>query len=108
MAKLDREAIERCGIPGEQLMERAGKGVFDHVSKIIQDLGLTPYVVLFAGKGNNGGDAFVTARYLDSAGIRNTTVVLTEEDSLEGDAKLNYSRLKKPMNVWLWLLEKSG
>ncbi len=60
------------------------------------DLGLTPYVVLFAGKGNNGGDAFVTARYLDNAGIRNTTVVLTEEGSLNGDAQLNYSRLRKP------------
>ena len=94
MAKLDSEAIKTHGIPGEELMERAGKGIFKYVTETIQEHNLTPYVVLYAGKGNNGGDAFVVARYLEQAGIRNTTVVLTDEASLKGDAKLNYSQLK--------------
>ena len=67
---LDERAIHQIGIPGVVLMEQAGRGA----GRIIEEAGWLgsrdDAVLLFAGKGNNGGDAFVVARVLLLAGFR--------------------------------------
>ena len=93
MAQIDRRTIEEFGIPGEKLMERAGEGVFRAVTRLLAER--EGGVLLFAGKGNNGGDAFVVARLLQKAGIVNLTVLLGEEPELKGDAATNFARLKE-------------
>jgi hydroxyethylthiazole kinase-like uncharacterized protein yjeF len=94
MAALDEETIERHGIPGLELMERAGTGIFHEVMATLERLGLPRRVVLFAGKGNNGGDAFVVARLLHGAGVEALTVLVgARPDELKGDASANYRRL---------------
>ena len=95
MQHLDQETINRYKIPGETLMERAGKAVAECVIDNIKRFKMAPFVVLFAGKGNNGGDSFVAARYLQKAGVRNLTILLADEKSLTGDAFLNFTRLKE-------------
>ena len=61
MRAIDRDAIDRVGIPGPELMENAGKGIADEIlSDHIEDPSATR-VVVFCGKGNNGGDGFVVA-----------------------------------------------
>ncbi len=57
---LDAWAIEQRGIPGLELMERAGAGLADLAG------GLVPAgpMVVVCGKGNNGGDGLVAARLL--------------------------------------------
>jgi ADP-dependent NAD(P)H-hydrate dehydratase / NAD(P)H-hydrate epimerase len=95
MARLDEETIKRHNISAEVLMARAGRSVSDCVMDTIKKNKLVPSVVLFAGKGNNGGDAFVAARFLHKAGIQPTTILLTNEKSLASEALLNFSRLKE-------------
>ena len=61
MAAVDRNA-EALGVPRKQLMESSGNAVARAVRERA-DPGATVAVV--AGRGNNGGDAFVAARFLD-------------------------------------------
>jgi hydroxyethylthiazole kinase-like uncharacterized protein yjeF len=92
MREIDRTAIERYGIPGVVLMENAGKRVAEEVMKLPG--GRTNRVVLFAGKGNNGGDAMVAARHLFNNGIPVKVVVTGEYSEAAGDAGINFGILK--------------
>ena len=69
MREIDRRAIEERGVPGRELMERAGKAVADLVRRAVVEPGGAAALV-FAGKGNNGGDGFVAARHLAQWGMR--------------------------------------
>ena len=62
MREVDRAAIAR-GIPGEVLMENAGRSVADVIEREFAPLA-RQRTVIFCGKGNNGGDGFVVARLL--------------------------------------------
>lgn len=94
MREVDRLTTERCGITGTTLMEHAGKAVAEfvlHETALRFQYPLRKAVVL-CGKGNNGGDGFVAARYLRQE-IRNTVVVLFGSFSqLSGDPALNFKR----------------
>ena len=67
----DRLAAERLGIPGDVLMENAGRGAAEAIIRRYPEAG---NVLILCGHGNNGGDGFVVARHLRLAGI--TSVVL--------------------------------
>src|SRR5436309_15746402 len=77
MRELDRRAIA-AGTTVEELMERAGfavaKAAIEFLKKRDSRLPL-----LFAGKGNNGGDALVAARHLAAAGCAPTVVLVGRE-----------------------------
>ena len=60
MREIDRRAIEDYEIPGIILMEHAGLRITEAIGK----LQCGPKIVIIAGRGNNGGDGFVTARHL--------------------------------------------
>lgn len=90
MQQLDRRTIEDYGIPGFELMERAGA----HVAGIIQSRfgkAKERSALILAGKGNNGGDGFVVARLLAGAGWQVTLLLFAGADSLRGDARTNYA-----------------
>lgn len=102
MRELDRKTIEERGVPGEALMERAGIGAGEHILEFVSSLDArhAKRFVVLAGKGNNGGDAHVVARFL----AQNTTIpvrVLSvcPIDQLAGAARVNADRL--PENVVL-------
>ena len=97
----DDATIRKHGIPGLKLMENAGRGVAEAVAR---ECGPPngKHILIFCGKGNNGGDGFVAARHLLNAGARVTIVLLASARSLEGDAKTNYEvllRLKSHKSV---------
>jgi hydroxyethylthiazole kinase-like uncharacterized protein yjeF len=97
MREVDRLTTERFGISGTQLMENAGKSVADFVLHQISLRFQSPVrsVVVLCGKGNNGGDGFVAARYLRQE-IRHTLVLLFSSPSeLKGDAALNFQRWRE-------------
>ncbi len=90
MRELDFRTINEIGIDGLVLMELAGKGAFDFIRRQDWLPDLEAPVLLLAGKGNNGGDAFVVARWLLLAGYRRITMMLlAEKAALQGDARRN-------------------
>jgi ADP-dependent NAD(P)H-hydrate dehydratase / NAD(P)H-hydrate epimerase len=89
MRATDRWAIEQRGVPGLDLMERAGAGVARAVEVHAAD---GPAAVL-CGKGNNGGDGLVVARLLREAGWQVTVICTAPPDELSGDARVNLQRL---------------
>lgn len=80
MREADRRCIEEIGIPGAVLMNNAGAAVFRHIQE--------GPVGIVCGKGNNGGDGFVVARYALLAGLETRVVVLAERDAIRGDARV--------------------
>ena len=88
MQKMDKETIEDFGIPGIVLMESAGRGAFDIIMREFSDIHSMEVCVL-AGRGNNGGDAFVIARYLMEQNIAVNIFLLSAIDKVKGDARTN-------------------
>jgi hydroxyethylthiazole kinase-like uncharacterized protein yjeF len=85
----DAWAIEERGIPGVELMERAGEGLFEVVWKHAPP----GEVVVVCGGGNNGGDGYAVARLLRQAG-RSVSVLHTSDPAkLSGDAAVMRDRL---------------
>src|SRR5271154_6685673 len=89
MRAVDRWAIEQQGVPGVDLMERAGAGVARAVEQVSPDGPVT----VVCGKGNNGGDGLVVARLLRHAGRDVTVVCAAAPDQFTGDALANLQRL---------------
>ncbi len=63
MAAID-ENCKFFGLLSAQLMENAGAGIANAVEKQFEGNTKNVKVTIIAGKGNNGGDAFVAARHL--------------------------------------------
>jgi NAD(P)H-hydrate epimerase len=83
MRGLDRHTIETLGVPGQLLMENAGRAV---VEEVLANLPPDGDVVVVCGTGNNGGDGFVVARHLHLLGVPVRAVLLGEESAVGGDA----------------------
>lgn len=94
MREIDRAAIHERGIPSLVLMERAGAAVARCAASTIAGGNLRRRALIFAGKGNNGGDAFVAARHLEAEGIKTKTVLLSGKKEISGDARENLQRLE--------------
>ncbi|MFP4445765.1 MAG: NAD(P)H-hydrate dehydratase [Desulfosudaceae bacterium] len=92
MRQMDRTAIERLGIPGRVLMENAGRGA---VRWLLENFprAAAEKIAIIAGRGNNGGDGFVMARYLHQMGSRVTVFLLSSPDRVSGDAAANLALL---------------
>ncbi len=97
MQQMDRQTIESFGIPGRVLMENAGLGATRVLLDQFDDI-VNKNVGVIAGRGNNGGDGFVIARYLAQKGSDVTVYLLAESAEVKGDAAANF-KLLAPLNV---------
>jgi hydroxyethylthiazole kinase-like uncharacterized protein yjeF len=84
----DRHCIEILGLPGMVLMENAGRQIADE-ARLMLLLAAAPRVLVVAGRGNNGGDGYVTARHLAIHNRTVETVVLAPRGAIQGDADSN-------------------
>ena len=91
MREVDRLTTERCGVPSLTLMENAGLSVSDFIRTRVPHFARRQIIVL-CGKGNNGGDGFVAARHLQSAGAKPVVFLFATPDELRGDAAVNCQR----------------
>lgn len=90
----DQRTIREFGVPGELLMERAGRGLADALWRRLRARGDVPDVTFVAGKGNNGGDAFVAARYLAGRGVALRVLSICPLNAFRGDARRHLTRLQ--------------
>ena len=89
---VDRRSRER-GITVEQLMENAGR----EVARVAAEIAGGTYgrrAVVVCGKGNNGGDGLVAARYLERRGMRVTAILLADPEAFQGEAGANLRRFE--------------
>jgi hydroxyethylthiazole kinase-like uncharacterized protein yjeF len=96
MREIDRATSERFGVPSLTLMENAGAAVARHV---LSHYPAAEKIVLFCGKGNNGGDGFVAARHLQQAGKTVQVILLADRVDLRGDAAAMFENLLIPAVV---------
>lgn len=93
MRGLDRRTIEEKGISGERLMHIAGLRACAGILKWLKAVDATPDFLILAGKGNNGGDAFVVAGQLADAGYNVSLHCTVPESELSGDALTMFQRM---------------
>lgn len=102
MAEVDRLTTERYRIPSILLMENAGRSVADEIEKMCPGLDRKRIVVL-CGRGNNGGDGFVAARYMALRGANPSILLFSQPEKLRGDALTNLE-IAKSMGLQIQIL----
>ena len=85
----DAWATDERRIPSADLMERAGGGLAELVDARVSG----GRIAVVCGKGNNGGDGLVAARWLRGRGHEVDVLLLTLAEELTGDARANLDRL---------------
>ena len=95
MRQIDNDTIKSAGIPSLELMENAGSGIARAIVSELIPLEEEQSFTVFCGKGNNGGDGFVIARYLFEAGYDVEIFFLGPVDKLSADAKENFLLVKE-------------
>ena len=89
MAAVDANAAA-LGVPRKQLMESSGNAVARVVRQYVDP---NDRVILVCGRGNNGGDAFVAARFLDAYDVE--IALLGHPDRIGTDiARENWAALQ--------------
>lgn len=94
MAAIDANC-EHLGIKRLQLMENAGAAIARSVREKLS----SGKVVIIAGKGNNGGDAFVTARHLGGYDV--TVILLGKKGDIKTPEALHNWRALEKTSVCL-------
>lgn len=80
----EQQIAQTHGIELFELMERAGKAVFDNIERLYPKC---KSLHLFCGHGNNGGDGYVVARIAREKGYRVLLSQVGDPDTLCGEAK---------------------
>lgn len=104
----------RSQFPALPLMDRAGAAVAARVGQVVNARGRR--ILLLAGPGNNGGDAFVAARLLKNAWFDVRVLWTGSEDRLPPDSRLALAawrqadgRVEAAMpDAWRWDLAVDG
>jgi len=89
MAEVDRLTTVIYQIPSILLMENAGRSVVDAIAKASPGLE-DQRVLILCGKGNNGGDGLVVARYLALRGAKPEILLFCDPVQLKGDPLSNW------------------
>jgi len=85
--RLDQQAIQAAGIPGLELMRRAGACAWQLLRRRWPD---ARRLAVLCGPGNNGGDGLVLARLAANGGVAVHTCLLGDPANLKGDAASSY------------------
>lgn len=89
---VDALTIQHEPVASIDLMERAAMACFRRLIKLIQ---LDQEVLVWCGKGNNGGDGLAISRLLIEQGFDCRAVLVHDGNSFSPDAEQNYTRLKE-------------
>ncbi|MGA9884473.1 MAG: NAD(P)H-hydrate dehydratase [Candidatus Acidiferrales bacterium] len=89
--EVDRLTTERYSIPSLTLMENAGRSVAEFIATQFPSFTRRKIIVV-CGKGNNGGDGFVVARYLLQMGAKPIVYLFADPRELRAGAAVNFGR----------------
>lgn len=103
MRLLDQAAVQDYAIPALLLMENAGRGVSDVISREYEPC----KTLIFVGKGNNGGDGLVAARHLANRGFHVQFILLEDPSKFKSDPLLNFTIVSKMNIPWVLMTENS-
>jgi len=106
MRAVDQIAEKELGIGPTLLMENAGRAATESILKEFPNAGIDSEILIFAGKGNNAGDAFVVARHLMGLHRRIRVFHLLRGDEYKGATIENFKILQK-MKARLFYLEQA-
>lgn len=85
--ELDRCAIEDHGVPGIQLMKRAGRAAFQ---TLLQYWPEVEHITVLCGAGNNAGDGYIIAALAAQKRIPVDVFFVADPERLQGDARTAY------------------
>ena len=89
--ELDKFTIEHEPIASLNLMERAARAL---TQAVVQECPVTMPVVVFAGPGNNGGDALAMARMMSDQNYQVSVYLFNISGQLSSDCAANKQRLQ--------------
>ena len=90
------------------MMENAGASAVKRLSEKFENLN-SKNILIFAGLGNNGGDAFVIARHLAGYGSQVTVVLLGHPEKIKTEeGRWNWELLEKMNSIKLITGEKTS
>ena len=98
MRDLDRRAVADLGMAGATLMENAGRGAAEALVELLPALGAPrrgARIAIVCGKGGNGGDGFVVARWLRRRGLRPVVMLAARPQDVVGDAGAKLAALRR-------------
>ena len=90
--KLDKMAIKAYGTSSKMLMAEAGRKISHFVCNNIRNI---KTITIVAGKGNNGGDGFATALYLNNYDYHVTIFSIYDIHSLSKESLHFYNECRK-------------
>lgn len=90
------KTVARSGVSLASLMEQAGAAVAELAAKMIAQKKIKKIVVL-CGKGNNGGDGFVIARFLSL--MSEVSVILVNDYPKTDLAKMNFNIIPDKVTI---------
>lgn len=93
MKQIDDIAVNRFGVEMQMLMENAGRTTAMFARKMLGSLKGKEIVVL-VGKGNNGGDALVAARFLHNWNAKVSCIIADHPDNQKDLTKWHVQVLK--------------
>ncbi|MEO0272447.1 MAG: NAD(P)H-hydrate dehydratase [candidate division WOR-3 bacterium] len=95
MRQADELTVKKIGVNSFQLMENAGKSLAEEIINRFNKTLSEKRIAVFCGKGNNGGDGFVAARYLAKIAELTKVFILAKESEYKGDAAEALTKLKE-------------
>ena len=102
--ELDRIAIKQMGIPGVDLMRKAGFAVAEYAQNMIAGIH-NPKVAIICGKGNNAGDGYKAALELQRVGVSPQIFIIPVKNDIKGDSLFFYEKCVKENIALTHLIE---
>jgi len=101
MREAEGRAILKKISLAHSMMEKAGKGLADAIADIARQANLTDSVIrLLAGPGNNGGDAFAAAIFLQEMDLLPEVWLVCPPEKLRGAAKAFFEEMDEAEIPW--------
>ena len=100
--ELDRLVMAECGIPGMELMSRAGNAAFRHIRIKWPE---AKSISVFCGSGNNAGDGYIIAGLAHAVGMNVVVYAVSDPEQLQDNAETAIRTTLRPKERFCLLIQ---